>query len=85
MEIIRSKEFIKQIKKIKDGQTKEKIFKQIKKIIENPEKGKFLSHERGVRKIYIKPFKLLYTCKNKRIYLLDFGHRGKIYKKHKKK
>ena len=81
MEIIQSKEFIKQIKKIKDKSTKERIFKQIKKIVENPECGDFLSYEKGVRKIYVPPFRLLYAYKENKIYLLDFGHRDRIYKK----
>ncbi|NCO97181.1 MAG: hypothetical protein COY38_00775 [Candidatus Aenigmarchaeota archaeon CG_4_10_14_0_8_um_filter_37_24] len=85
MEIIRSKEFIEQIKKIKDKKTKEKMLKQIKKIIKDPERGKFLSYEKGMRKIYIKPFRLLYSYKNNKIYLLDFNHRDKIYKKLRKK
>ncbi len=84
MEIIRAKEFIRQTKGIKDRQTKEKIFKQIKKIIENPEIGDLLSYEKGIRKIYIPPFRLLYAYKNKKIYLLDFDHRDKIYKKRRK-
>ncbi|MBL7170082.1 MAG: hypothetical protein ISS48_03620 [Candidatus Aenigmarchaeota archaeon] len=76
---------MRQIKKIKDKQTKRKILKQIKKIIENPEKGKFLSYEKGVRKIYISPFRLLYSYKNNKLRLLDFDYRDKIYKKRKKK
>ena len=84
MEIIRSEEFIKRTKKIKDKLTKERIFKQIKKIITNPEIGDFLNYEKGVRKIYIPPFRLLYAYKNNKLYLLDFDHRDRIYKKRKK-
>jgi mRNA-degrading endonuclease RelE of RelBE toxin-antitoxin system len=83
MEIIRSKEFIKQTKKIKDKSTKERILKQIKKIIANPECGEFLSYEKGVRKLYVPPFRLLYAYKDNKFYLLDFDHRGKIYKKNR--
>lgn len=81
MEIIRSDEFIKQTKKIRDKMLKERIFKQISKIIENPTVGDLLSHEKGVRKIYIPPFRLLYAYRDNKIYLLDFDHRDKIYKK----
>jgi len=84
MEIIRSEEFIKRTEKIKDKLTKERIFKQIKKIITNPEIGDFLNYEKGVRKIYIPPFRLLYAYKNNKLYLLDFDHRDRIYKKRKK-
>lgn len=81
MNIIQSKEFVKQTKKIKDKRTKERIFKQIKKIIENPEKGDFLSYEKRVRRVYIPPFRLLYIYEDNKIYLLDFDHRDRIYKK----
>ena len=77
--------FEKCVRSIKDGLLKTKIKKQIRKIIENPEKGRFLKHEKGVRKIYIKPFRLLYIYKNKKLYLLDFNHRDEIYKKRKKR
>lgn len=83
MEIIRTKEFIKQLKKIKDKKTKERLFKQIKKIIKDQERGYFLSYEKGTRKIYIPPFRLLYAYKNNKLYLLDFDHRDRVYKKRK--
>ena len=38
---------------------------------------------KGTRKIYIPPFRLLYAYKDNKIYLLDFDHRSKIYKKRK--
>ncbi|MBS3055994.1 MAG: type II toxin-antitoxin system RelE/ParE family toxin [Candidatus Aenigmarchaeota archaeon] len=85
MKVIKSDEFDKQTKKIKDRQLKERILKQLTKIIENPEIGDFLSHEKSVRKIYIPPFRLLYVYRNNKIYLLDFDHRDKIYKKRLKK
>lgn len=84
MKIIKSKEFIKGTKKIKDKQIKERIFKQIKKLIKNPESGDFLNYEKGVRKIYIPPFRLLYAHKDDILYLLDFDHRDRIYKKRRK-
>ena len=81
MDIIRSDEFIKQTKKIQDRMLKERIFKQINKIIENPVVGDLLSHEKGIRKLYIPPFRLLYAYRDNKIYLLDFDHRDRIYKK----
>ncbi len=81
MDIKESKEFAKQIKKIKDKKTREKIFKHIKKLIKNPESGDLLNHAKGLRKIYVPPFRLLYSYKNNVIYLMCFDHRSKIYKK----
>ncbi|MAG45294.1 MAG: hypothetical protein CMH63_00790 [Nanoarchaeota archaeon] len=77
-------EFKKAIKHIKDNALKEKVKKQIKKIIENPEIGDFLGYEkRGERKIYIKPFRLLYYYNKQKeiITFINFKHRGKIYRK----
>lgn len=84
MEIIKSREFIKQTKRVKDKQTKERLFKQLKKIIEHPEAGDLLSYEKGIRKIYIPPFRLLYAYKDSKLYLLDFDHRDKVYRKRRK-
>jgi len=83
--IISSEHFLKQLKKIKDKRTKQRIFKKIKQLLDNPESGTFLSHEKGIRKIYIPPFRLLYSYKNNTLSLLDFDHRDKIYKKRRKK
>ena len=82
-EIIRKPEFEKAIKKIKDNKTKERVKKQIKKIIESPEHGNFIKYEKNERKIYIPPFRLLYSYDKRedKIYLIDFDKRDKIYKK----
>jgi mRNA-degrading endonuclease RelE of RelBE toxin-antitoxin system len=55
------KQFVKQMKKTKDSNIKQKIIKQIEKIIENPEIGKPMRYERkGTREVYIPPFRLAY-------------------------
>ena len=79
----RSKEFDRVLKHIKDGNLKEKIAKQIKKIIDNPEIGEFLKYRKFERKIYIKPYRLIYSYDKSKdiIYFLDFDKRDKIYKK----
>ncbi len=84
-EIIRKPEFEKAIKKIKDSKTKERVKKQIRKIIESPETGDFLKYGNNERKIYIPPFRLLYSYDKRKniIYLIDFDNRDKIYKKRK--
>jgi len=85
LKVIRSNEFVKRTKKVKDKKTKQRLLKQIKKIIHNPEVGMFLNYEKGIRKMYIPPFRLLYSYEDDILYLLDLGHRGNIYKKRKKK
>lgn len=83
--IEKTKKFEKVLKKIKDKKLKEEIYKQIKKIIEHPERAKLLKYnQKGERKIYIRNFRLLYSYKNKVLYLLDFDRREKIYTKLKR-
>lgn len=73
--------FEKQIKKIRDNSTKNKIQKQIEKVIENPSVGKPLRHDlKGERTLYIKPYRLIYTLKQDEIILLRFLHRDEVYK-----
>lgn len=83
--IERKPAFEKAIKHIKDKALKERIKKQIKKIIDNPEIGDFLNYEEGIRKVYIPPFRILYVYKKDTIFLLDFDHRDKVYKKRRRK
>ena len=85
MKIIRCKSFIKNIKKYKkDKEILKRIKNHLKKIVGNPEIGNLLRGEKkGERKIYMPPFRLLYSYDKKRdiLYLLDFDHRDIIYKK----
>jgi len=75
-----SEGFEKQLKKIKDNSTKEKIKKQVEKIIENPSVGKPLRYNlKGERTLYIKPYRLIYTIKQDEIILLRLGHRDSVY------
>jgi len=49
--------FEKQVKKIKDGKTTEKVKRQIQKIVECPEIGKPMKYDRrGTRELHISPF-----------------------------
>jgi addiction module RelE/StbE family toxin len=85
MEIIRTNSFNKSIKRYKKDKLLIKRLKtQIKKIINNPETGDPLKgNKKGERKIYIPPFRLLYSYNSNKntLYLLDFDNRDKIYKK----
>jgi len=76
-------EFKKSVKK-RDKFLKERVKKQITKIKENPEIGDFLKGDKkGVRKIYIPSFRLLYRYhkEENKIELIDFDNRDKIYRK----
>tara|TARA_Y100000310_G_C20659588_1_gene803949 strand:+ start:1622 stop:1876 length:255 start_codon:yes stop_codon:yes gene_type:complete len=81
MELIESKRFKKEVAKIKDSKTRQRLFKQIGKILQNPAIGEFLFYKGGSRKIYVPPYRLLYSFKDNKIYLLRFEHRDKVYRK----
>ncbi len=71
--------FEKRIKKLKDEMFKLKVKKQISKIIENPEIGKSMKYARkGVREIYISPFRLSYAYakEENKIIFFDLYHKG---------
>ena len=79
-EIIWTQKFEQEFKKIKDRATQDKIEKQIKKILKNPNVGKPLKHDlKGERRVYIKPFRLIYTFQRDRLILLKFEHRNGVY------
>jgi len=85
VEIVRGKEFDKNIKHIKDAKLKDRLKKQIHKIIENPEfAGKYLRHKRNFeKKIYIPPFRLIFAYDKEKdvLYLIDFDKRTRVYRK----
>lgn len=79
VEVIFEPNFKKKFQKIRDKFTKEKIIKQILKIKTNPEIGKPMGYSRkNTRELYISPFRLSYSIKNKElVYLLDIYHKDK--------
>jgi mRNA-degrading endonuclease RelE of RelBE toxin-antitoxin system len=74
------KDFLDEIKKIKDAGFKEKVKKQIEKILENPEIGKPMMYTRkGTREVYISPCRLAYSylsSENKLVFL-EIYHKDK--------
>ncbi|MEE8168387.1 MAG: type II toxin-antitoxin system RelE/ParE family toxin [Candidatus Hydrothermarchaeales archaeon] len=79
--VIRSKEFERQFKKIRDKKSKEILVKHIKKLCKNPDLGKPLEGTyKGVRSERVGPFRLLYALKGETLYLVRFRHRKKVYK-----
>lgn len=60
-----------------------KLHAQIKKIAREPEFGKPLQHGlKNYRRIHIESFVLLYEFRKNEVYLIDFDHHDKIYKKY---
>ena len=70
--------FRKNIFKIKDKSTKERLIKQVSKLKENPETGKPMRYGWvGTREIYVCPFRISYSYNKKRnlLIFLDLYHK----------
>ncbi len=81
-EIIWTKKFEQEFKKIRDRATQDKLEKQIKKIYENPNFGKPLRYDlKGERSIYVKPYRLIYKVEGDKLILLRFEHRKEVYQR----
>lgn len=79
-EVVWTKRFERELRKLKDRTIKDRVKKQIEKILNSPETGKplrfDLKHERS---IYIPPYRLIYAVQGQTLYLLRFGHRKVVY------
>jgi addiction module RelE/StbE family toxin len=79
-EIIWTKKFEEDFKKIRNRATQDKLEKQIKKIRHNPSFGKPLRYNlRGERTVYVKPHRLIYKVEGDKLILLRFEHRKQVY------
>lgn len=79
-EVVWTDNFEKEVRKIKDKEIKDRIKKQIEGIISNPESGKPLQYDlKGEKTIYIRPYRLIYSVIENKIYLLRFEHRKEVY------
>ncbi len=82
-EIKKSKEYIKDLKSMKDKTTKEVLLKKLKKITKNPDRAKHLRNVMRLRQSErVGKFRLIYEWSEdgEILYLLRFRKRGKAYK-----
>ena len=81
MRLLYTKEFKKDIRKIKDKSCQVKIKKILQKILENPCVGKPLKHElAGLMSVRITKSRLIYEVRDDTIILHKFEHRKSVYK-----
>ena len=79
--IVRTKKFDRETKSIKSSDWKNKIKNKIKKLIDNPNIGKPLKYDlHGERTIRIGNYRLIYSVRDKTLYLLRLEHRKEVYK-----
>jgi len=80
VEIIWTQQFERAVRGIKDAAVKERIKKQIEKILLDPTTGKPLRYAlKGERSLRVSPFRIVYACDGKPVWLLDFRHRDSVY------
>ncbi len=79
-EIVFSKGFQKEFRKIRDKSTRLRLIKQIKKISEAPYSGKPLRYSlKNYRSLRISPFRIIYRLEKDKIIVNCFDHRKMIY------
>jgi addiction module RelE/StbE family toxin len=80
-QVIWTKKFERELRKLRDGTIKDRVKEQIEKILDDPESGKALRFAlKGERSVYIPPYRLIYAVQGATLYLLRFEHRKLIYR-----
>ena len=75
-EVVWTKKFEREVRKVRDRAVKDRVKDQIEKILDNPETGKPLRFAlKGERSIHIPPCRLIYAVQGATLYLLRFEHR----------
>ena len=80
-EVIWTKKFERELRKLRDKTIKNRVKKQIEKILDNPETGKPLRFAlKGERSVHVPPYRLIYAVQGATLYLLRFEHRKLVYR-----
>ena len=80
-DIVWTKKFELELRKLKDSAMKNRVKEQIKKIIEDSETGNPLRFAlKGERSVYVSPYRLIYAVQGETLYLLRFEHRRTEYR-----
>jgi len=80
-EVIWTKKFERELRKLRDKTVKHRVKEQIEKILDNPETGKPLRFGlKGERSIHVPPCRLIYAVQGATLYLLRFEHRKAVYR-----
>lgn len=80
MKAVFTKEFERDMKKIKDKMTQERIRKAVGKILSYPDIGKPLSYDlKGMRSVRVSPYRIIYEISRDIIVFHKFEHRKNVY------
>jgi len=78
--LIATQAYQKDVEKIRDKTTFQRLQKQVEKILKNPQIGKPMRYNlKGERSVRVAPFRLIYKVEGETIFLLRFEHRDKVY------
>jgi mRNA-degrading endonuclease RelE of RelBE toxin-antitoxin system len=78
--IIPTDKFVRDVKKLRDKKTKERIGAEVRRIRENPDVGKPLGYGlKGEKTVRIPPYRLIYAVIGNNLILLRFEHRDEVY------
>ena len=78
--VIPTDKFVRDVKRLRDRKTKERIDVEVKRIRENPDIGKPLGYGlKGERSVRIPPYRLIYAVIGTNLILLRFEHRDGVY------
>jgi addiction module RelE/StbE family toxin len=80
-EVVWTKKFERELRKLRNGTFKDRVKDQIEKILDNPETGRPLRFDpKGERSIHVPPYRLIYAVQGGTLYLLRFEHRKTVYR-----
>ena len=80
-EIVWTKKFERELRKLRDKTVKDRVKERIQKILDDPETGKPLRFGlKGERSVYVPPYRLIYAVQGATLYLLRFEHRKIVYR-----
>ena len=80
-EVIWTKKFEREFRKVRDRTVKGRVKEQISKILDSPETGKPLRFAlKGERSLHVPPYRLIYAVQGETLYLLRFEHRKIVYR-----
>ena len=80
-EVVWTKKFEREFRKVRDRTVKGRVKEQIAKILDSPETGKPLRFAlKGERSLHVPPCRLIYAAQGETLYLLRFEHRKIAYR-----
>ena len=79
-EIVRAEKFERELRRIRDGLFRERVFKLVEKVADDPLVGKPLKFGlKGEWTVRLPPYRLIYAVQGEKLILLRLEHRISVY------